>query len=31
MRQPGLKPVQSLRFHAAKVTTLAQELKDNLT
>jgi hypothetical protein len=27
VRQSSLKPVQSLRLHAVKVTTLARELK----
>jgi hypothetical protein len=31
MRQPGLGSFQGLRLHVAKVTTVAQKLKSNLT
>jgi len=31
MRQPGLEPFHGLRLHAAKVTTVAQKLKSDLT
>jgi hypothetical protein len=31
VRQPDLQPFQSLRLHAVKVSTLAHELKYQLT